>query len=459
MGSELDLLLGRRYHDGSPPYSGYPEIAQFRTLTPADQAQALERSNQATPGAPLSMWVRAPFLARPRDACAGTGIDHKQMVNVLPAMLREIGLLGARVSKHRRVEQLHLGGGEPTRFGDAQLMMLMHDIESHFGFADPARRDFSIDIDPRRVDAIRLGDLVRMGFNRIHIDVVDFDRDVLAAMHRVQSPALTENLMQAARSKGLRSVAMTLICGLPLQSPDSLSRTMDRVIECRPDRVEACRYGAPRSTEESEDRPQPDEASVSMRTLRLQQIATERLLGAGYVHIGMEQFALPDDELSIALEQGRLQINARGYSARSTLDMLGIGAASLSHIDGTYSRNVESLAEYENVLKAGLLPTRSGVVLSREDELRRYVIERVLCAREVHYGAVRRRFGVDFRDHFRSALARLAVPEQDGLVRRMPDCLRITARGRPFLRSIAHRFDAYAEKRSLDSARAAARTA
>lgn len=455
--SDRDLALSQRYSDGAPRYTGYPEIDQFKAFTAAEQAQALERSNQATPGAPLSMWVSAPFLERPRDT--GTGLDHKQMVNVLPAMLSEIRLLGPRVSKHRRVEQLHLGGGEPTRFGDAQLTMLMQHIENSFGFADPSRREFSIDIDPRRVDASRLHEFVAMGFNRIRIGVIDFDRDVLAALHRVQAPSLTENLMQAARSKGLRSIAVTLICGLPLQSPESLSLTLDRMIDCRPDRVDTCSYAAPTAAVGSEDLSPSNEAAVPLGNLRLLQIAMERLVGAGYIHIGMEHFALPDDELSIALEHGRLQINARGYSARSTLDMLGIGAGSLSHIDGVYSRNAQSLVEYESALKAGILPTQRGLVLSREDDLRRYVIERILCGREVHYSAVRHRFGVDFREHFRSALAALAVPERDGLVRRMPDCLRITARGRPFLRSLARRFDAYAEKRSTSSAREPAQTA
>lgn len=443
MDTDPALSLSRRYSDVGFRYTGYPEIDQFKPMTAADQVQAIERSNRATPTAPLSIWVRAPCVEPPVETPAGLGEGSKQMVNRLPAILREIRLLGSCVSEHRRVQQLHLGGFEPTRFGDAQLALLMREIESCLGFADASRRELSIDIDPRRVDAHRLGELVRMGFNRIHIGVIDFDRDVLAAIHRVQAPHRTQDLVQAARSHALRAVALTLNYGLPLQSPDSLSRTLDRVIECRPDQLEVCAYVPQAEAVEGAAGLSLPPRAVTDREIRLLQTATERLVAAGYIHIGMEQFALPDDELSIALEHGRLKIHARGYAAGPTLDLLGVGVAGLGHMDGVYSLNAHRLEDYETAVNAGLLPMRWGLVLSREDELRRYVIERILCAREVHYSLVRHRFGVDFREHFRLALIALAVPERDGLVRRMPDCLRVMPRGVPFLRSIARRFDAH----------------
>ena len=442
----IDPALLRRYDVPGPRYTSYPTAPNFHAFTPADHISAVQRSNAATPGAPLSLYVHAPFCANPCFYCGCTRVitrDPALIAHYLHALLREIELQGALLDRRRPVEQLHFGGGTPTYFSDEQLRTVFEQIERCFGFAAAERREFSIEIDPRTVDTARLAQLVDLGINRISLGVQDFDPVVQAAVNRLQAPELTEALVRCGRHLGLRSISFDLIYGLPRQTVDGFGQTLDRVIAAQPDRIAIYGYAHLPSMFKAQRQIRTTELPDAETRLHLLQLAINKLVAVGYVHIGMDHFARPDDELVLAQEQNRLQRNFQGYSTRAGLDLVGVGMSSISRIGGAYSQNARGLGDYQAAIEAGTLATTRGLVLTQEDQLRAAVIERILCGRDVRYAALCSRFGVDVRRHLRPALAQLEQAAGDGLVELLPDRLRITPRGRYFLRVIAMPFDAY----------------
>ena len=442
----IDPDLLRRYDLPGPRYTSYPTAPNFRAFTPANHAWVAHRSSAKMPGAPLSLYVHAPFCANPCFFCGCTRVitrDPALIVHYLHVLLREIELQGALFGRRRPIEQLHFGGGTPTYFSDEQLQVVLDQLERCFGFAPAAPREFSIEIDPRTVDAPRLARLVGMGFNRVSLGVQDFDPVVQAAVNRVQAPELTEDLVREGRSLGLRSISFDLIYGLPRQTLEGFGQTLERVITAQPDRISIYGYAHLPATFKAQRHIAAAELPDADARLELLRLAIGKLVAVGYVHIGMDHFARPGDELAQALEQRRLQRTFQGYSTRAGLDLVGVGMSSISHIDGAYSQNACGLGDYQAAIEAGNLATTRGLMLTHEDQLRAAVIERILCGRDVRYSVLSARFGIDARRHFRPALTRLAQAGRDGLVELLPDRLRITPRGRYFLRAIAMPFDAY----------------
>lgn len=441
-----DPELLRRYDVAGPRYTSYPTAPNFRAFSPTDHRGAVERANAAAPGAPLSLYVHGPFCAKPCFYCGCTRVitrDQARIARYVDALLVEIRMQGALFGGRRPVEQLHFGGGTPTHFSDEQLQCILERIDRCFGFVGPQQREFSIEIDPRTVDAPRLAQLATMGYNRISLGVQDFDPDVQAAINRVQPPALTESLVRSARTLGLRSVAFDLIYGLPRQTVEGFARSLDRVVDLAPDRIAIYGYAhLPALFKAQRQIAATDLPDPAMR-LALVHTAVERLTGAGYVHIGMDHFARPGDELAQARDQGRLQRNFQGYSTRAGLDLVGIGVSSISRLGGAYGQNARTLVDYHAAIDGGELATRRGLVMSQEDLLRAAVIERILCGGEVHYAELGARFGVDVRRHLWEPIARLESARGDGLVESLPDRLIVTPLGRYFLRTLAMPFDAY----------------
>jgi oxygen-independent coproporphyrinogen-3 oxidase len=442
----FDPELLRRYDVPGPRYTSYPTAQQFVAFTPAQHLRAVARSNAASPEAPLSIYVHVPFCASPCFYCGCTRVitrDAATAARYLEVLLREIELQAPLFGLKRPVEQLHFGGGTPTHFSDEQLQRVIEAIERGFGFVAPEQREFSIEIDPRTVDAARLARLVEMGFTRISLGVQDFDLQVQEAVNRVQPAEMTEALVKAARELGLSSVSMDLIYGLPRQTPETFAGTLDRVVACAPDRVAIYGYAHLPTVFKAQRQIQGADLPSAATRMRLLQLAVERLTAAGYVHIGMDHFAKPTDELALALAQGRLQRNFQGYSTRAGLDLLGLGVSSISRLGGAYSQNARGLDEYQAAITAGSLATARGLWMTEEDRLRATVIERILCGGELSFATLHAQFGVDALEHFGSALTRLAAAEQDGLIERLPDGLRVTPRGRFLLRALAMPFDQY----------------
>lgn len=434
--------MAARYGVAGPRYASYPRPPPLGPFTAAQHAAAVRRSNAGTPTAPIALHVHSSFGGDDDGVARMYAQDAGSAERYLEALLREIDRQGTLFERRRPVEQLHFGTRTPTRFSDDQLSTILDAIARSFGSVGATRREYSINIDPADVDSARLKALARLGFTRIHIGVEDFDPDVQDATRRVHTPLQTLALLDAARTLGLRSTSFDLMYGLPRQTAARFARTLDRVVALRPDRVAV--RGYEHLPDQLEAHRQIRAAELPGAGLRLELLlaASDALVAAGYVHLGMDHFVVPDDELALALRRNRLQRTVLGYGTRAGLEVLGLGMGGMSHIDGAFTQNARGFADYVAALAAGTLPTSRGILLTRDDRFRTAVIERILCGRDVPYGVLRVRFGMDFREYFRSALLSLGPAERDGLVERTTDRLVVTERGRFFLRALAMPFDA-----------------
>lgn len=444
---KFDAELVRRYDVNAPRYTSYPTAVQFdERFGVAEYRQAAHRSNDDPIPRPLSLYVHVPFCASPCFYCACTRVITRDPLKArlyLDRLYREIELQAELFDRDRLVEQLHFGGGTPTFLSMDDMAELMRRLDTHFNLLDDDSREYSIEIDPRTVHDEKIAQLAELGFNRISLGVQDFDRRVQEAVNRVQSVEDTLAVMEAARRVGIESINLDLIYGLPFQSPQGFGRTLDTVIRARPERLAVYSYAhLPRMFKAQR---RIDEATLpnAETKLGLLALAIEKLTAAGYIYIGMDHFALPDDELVIAQQNGVLQRNFQGYSTRPECDMIGLGMSSIGKIADSYSQNARDLHGYYAALDAGHLPVARGIALSADDRLRREIIQQVMCQGEVNFRAVAERWGVDVGRYFADALSRLGELAADGLVELEPDRLTVTPSGRLLLRVVAACFDAY----------------
>jgi oxygen-independent coproporphyrinogen-3 oxidase len=371
----------------------------------------------------------------------------------LARLVREIALVAPLFDRDREVVQLHLGGGTPNFLAAGQLGELMETFQRHFHFAPPARRDFSIEIDPRCVGASDIEALAFMGFNRASLGVQDFDRAVQEAVNRIQSVEETLAVIEACRQHGFRSVNVDLIYGLPAQTPEGFGRTLDTVVAARPDRLAIYGYAHLPQMFKAQRQIRDELLPTPEDKLGLLQLAIERLTAAGYRYIGMDHFALPEDELSVAQEQGTLHRNFMGYTTHADTDLVGVGVSAISHVGDSYSQNPRDLPGWEAAIDAGRLPTWRGMLLDADDVLRADLIQQLMCHGRIDKRALEDRHGIDFDAYFAAERARLPDLAADGLVEEDADCIRATSRGRLLLRIIAACFDRYLHEASDEPAR------
>jgi oxygen-independent coproporphyrinogen III oxidase len=436
----------RRFDVAGPRYTSYPTADRFVEAFGVDEyGQALQQRRAAGASAqPLSLYVHIPFCESLCYYCACNKIVTRQRGRAreyLGYLKREVELQAAQLGRGALVNQLHLGGGTPTFLDDSSLTELMVLLEGAFTFASDAER--SIEIDPRTVDAGRLAHLAALGFNRLSFGVQDFDPDVQKAVHRIQPAAQVFELVAQARALGFDSINVDLIYGLPLQSAASFDHTLAQVCELRPDRIALYAYAhlperfKPQRRIANEDLP---EASVKVQMLS-RSIAA--LTAAGYVYIGMDHFALPDDPLAVAKRQGRLHRNFQGYSTKPDCDLVAIGVSAIGRIGATYSQNAKTLEEYYDHLDQGRLPVVRGVALTRDDVLRRAVIMALMCQGYVDFEAMELAHLVDFRRYFAPEFAALGSLAEKGLVQLGDRAIEVTPMGWFFVRAIAMAFDRY----------------
>ena len=422
----------------------------------AEYEAAARASNTLDPK-PLSIYVHVPFCESPCFYCGCNKVitrDHGRAKPYLEHLFKEIDRQGVLFDRSRAVDQLHFGGGTPTFFSDAELESVFAKLRERFTLRDDPGREYSIEIDPRTVSVDRLATLSRLGFNRVSLGVQDFDADVQVAVNRVQSAEDTLALIAATRDPSLHidSVSVDLIYGLPKQSRASFARTLDLIINARPDRIAAYSYAhlphlfKPQRQIKVEDLISPAEK------LGLLGLTVETLTQAGYVYIGMDHFALPTDELVRAQQAGTLQRNFQGYSTRAECDLIAIGVSSISKVGDTYAQNAKTLPEYYRMIEAGSLAVQRGVALEPDDRLRRDVIQQLMCATRLEFAPIEARHGINFEEYFATELAALAPLEADDLVAREGRSLRITARGRLLMRNVAMVFDAHLKKAAAASA-------
>lgn len=453
MDTRFDAELIRRYDRPGPRYTSYPTAPQFHAGFGADEYAAAARASNAS-GRPLSLYLHVPYC---RSSCYYCGCNRIITRNrergraYLDRLLREIGMQAALYERSRPVDQLHFGGGTPTYYTPAELGEIFAALDRGFGLHGGTRRDYGIEIDPRTADPNALRALVDLGINRVSLGVQDFDPQVQLAVNRVQSVEETSRLVDEARIAGIRSINFDLIYGLPYQDTTRFAQTLETVVRLRPDRIAAYSYAHLPELFKSQAVMDPASMPSPETKLALLELTIERLSAAGYVHIGMDHFALPDDELARAQIDGSLQRNFQGYTTHGGCDLVAFGMSAIGQVGEIYAQNEKSEIPYLNAIDQGRLPIQRGLQTDADDRLRRQVIVQIMCFGRLDYASFGAAHGINFKDYFADALARLDGPERDGLVERTPDALKITPAGAMLLRIVAMAFDAYitGDKQSL----------
>jgi oxygen-independent coproporphyrinogen-3 oxidase len=439
--------LVEKYDRPGPRYTSYPTAPQFHAAFAEDDYRAAaERSNRAEIPKPLSAYVHIPFCQSLCYYCACNKIithNTERAAEYLAWLKREIGVQGALFDDSRRMTQLHLGGGTPTYLSNAQLGELMAALDDAFHFAEPEAREFSLEVDPRTVTPEQIHELRALGFNRLSFGVQDFDPDVQEAVNRIQSEGQVVELVQASRDAGFQSVSVDLIYGLPLQTVASFDATLAKIIALRPDRIAAYSYAHLPELFKAQRLIRPENMPPPERKIELLELTIQRLTEAGYVFIGMDHFALPEDELSLARENGTLQRNFQGYSTHADCDLIGLGITAIGKVGDSYSQNVKETAQYQHRLESGRLPVMRGYRLSDDDRLRRDVINALMCHGSIDFAEIESRHAIDFRDTFAHALAELEEMADDGLLAINERSLEVLPPGRLMMRNAAMAFDAY----------------
>ena len=444
---EFDPALIARYDVAGPRYTSYPTAPQFKAeFDEAALREVIRASNEEPIPRPLSLYVHVPFCMSPCFYCGCNRVitrDVTQADRYLERLYREVELIAPLFDRDRPVRQLHFGGGTPNFLDAAHMGELLESLARHFSFSHAADREYGIEIDPRFADGAYIRNLGELGFNRISVGIQDFDPLVQKAVNRIQSFEQTREVIEAARASGFRSASVDLIYGLPLQSVDGFSRTLDQVVALNPDRVAV--YGYAHLPEMFKAQRQIDATDLPDAATRLALFgrALEHLSAAGYVYIGMDHFARASDELVLAQRAGTLQRNFQGYSTHGDCDIVGLGVSAIGRIGDSYSQNARDLIGYYATLDAGRLPLMRGLQLDEDDLIRRELINELMCHGTLDKRAFGARHRLLFDEYFVRERQRLVPLIEDGLVVESPREIRVTSRGRLLLRIIAMCFDAY----------------
>lgn len=440
--TDQDLQLIEKYNRPGPRYTSYPPANHFRECV--DYAPLMSGVEQGD--APLSLYFHLPFCETLCWFCGChtiTTLDRDKATDYLDLLEKELEIFALHLGPERKAVQLHFGGGTPNFFGPEQIDRLGAMINRHFTFTEDAEK--SVELDPRRLRPEHVEAFARMGLTRASFGVQDSNPDVQKAIHRVQPQSMNIEAMATLRANGFDSINLDLIYGLPLQTSESFSVTLNEVLQLKPDRFAIFNYAhVPwmRPAQKLLERAGLPDARTKLELLKL---CIERLTAAGYVYIGMDHFALPGDELVQAQREQTLQRNFQGYSTRAGVEICGFGISSISQGAGGFRQNVKDLEAYRAWLAQGKLPVEKGYELTADDQLRADVISRLMCDLSMDYSAMSEKWAIDFEAYFAEALAQLKEPAEDGLLIWTDRGFAVTERGRLFIRNLAMCFDAYLE--------------
>ena len=443
--------LLEKYCQPGPRYTSYPTAPHFHAgFTDADWQAELEASRERRRS--LSLYTHIPFCDTLCWYCGCNMVatrDYGRATRYLELLFKEIDQVTSLVGAGRTVKQLHWGGGTPT-------FLRPDDIERLFGhllagYTLDENAEIGCEADPRELTREHVATLKRLGFNRISLGVQDLDEEVQRTVNRVQPESLIREVYGWMREAGFESINLDLMVGLPHQTVARFARTLDTVLELRPDRLAVFNYAhVPWMKRHQKLIPEAQLPDFPTR-IALQELILERLTGAGYVYIGMDHYALPGDELVVAQRAKTLYRNFQGYTTHKECDLLAFGASAISQTETVYAQNLKPLGEYRDRIQAGRLPTERGIRVSEEDRLRREAITRVMCDLEMDTAAFGQEWGIDFDGYFacRRELEGLAA---DGLLELEGGLIRVTDTGRLFLRNIAMLFDGNLKAQAADSA-------
>lgn len=447
--STITPELLSRFDVPGPRYTSYPTADRFvEAFDQADHIQALTQRQNGTFGKPsaLSLYVHIPFCESLCYYCACNKIitKHKERsAQYLTYLSKELDLHTRHLGSGQAVSQLHLGGGTPTFMSDEELRQLMAMLRAHFSFVPGG--EYSVEVDPRTVDEGRLAVLAELGFNRLSFGVQDFDSAVQKAIHRIQPAEQVFKLVQASRRLGFESVNVDLIYGLPLQTPESFERTLSQVQQLRPDRIALYAYAHLPERFKPQRRIHAEDLPAGGQKVAMLARSIDALTDAGYVYIGMDHFALPEDALAVAKRQGRLHRNFQGYSTQADCDLIALGVSSIGRMGSTYSQNAKTMEEYCDLLDQGLFPVVRGLALTRDDLIRRTVIMALMCQGHLQFEAINLAWLIDFKTVFAQELKLLQDMQEQGLVKLTDGGIQVTATGWFFVRGVAMVFDRYVQ--------------
>ncbi len=441
----FDSQLLSRFDVSGPRYTSYPTADRFvEAYTAETYISWLHRRNVGGVGKPLSLYVHIPFCNTICYYCACNKIvtkDHGRSAKYIKYLSREIAMQAAALDGTHDVVQLHWGGGTPTFLSHDEMRELMGSIRRHFNLVPNG--EYSIEVDPRKVDAETVALLAELGFNRMSVGVQDFAGEVQAAVNRIQSYGETALVINAARAQGFKSVSVDLIYGLPKQNVISFNRTLEEVIDLHPDRISLYSYAHLPALAKPQRRINDADLPSADTKLQILQLAIRRFLDAGYVYIGMDHFAKPDDELAVAQRQGRLHRNFQGYSTHADADLMAFGVSAIGKVGSSYSQNVKTLDEYYDAIDQDTLPIMRGIELTADDVLRRSIIQALMCHFELSIESIEIAHLIDFRQYFAPELEALHEMEAAGLLKVEPEWITVQPSGRLLVRAIAMVFDRY----------------
>ena len=443
----FDANLIRRYDQTGPRYTSYPTANRFKgEITEDDYRKWVTESNGDPIPRPLSLYVHIPFCDTVCFYCACNKVvtkDHSKAGVYLDYLCKEIAMQASLFDKDRVVEQLHWGGGTPTFLSEDEIRKLMTVMRWHFTLRTDDEGDYSIEIDPRSADYNKLRLLREEGFNRISLGVQDINPRVQQAVNRIQREEVTRDTADAARELGFKSINMDLMYGLPFQTMDSFDETLETVTAMHPDRIAVYNYAHLPERFKPQRRINEKDLPAADVKLDILQHTINHLTNAGYVYIGMDHFARPDDELAQAQSLNNLHRNFQGYSTHSDCDLVGMGVSAIGNVCDNYSQNVRGLDEYYEKLDANELPIDRGVELEPDDLLRREIITQLMCHFVLHIEVLERKWRFSFARHFKSEIQALEKMETDGLLTLDDKTLQVLPAGRLLVRNICMAFDRY----------------
>lgn len=438
-----DLI--KKYDKSGPRYTSYPTAIQFsENFDEKDYFEQVALSNERN--TPLSLYFHIPFCDTICYYCGCNKIVTKNRNHAQPyldAVYKELALQGELFKATRIVRQLHWGGGTPTFISHEQMTELMQQTRRHFTLLDDDSGEYSIELDPREVNSGSINLLRKLGFNRISLGVQDFNPKVQQAVNRIQSYKETRDVILAARKNRFHSISLDLIYGLPFQTVQSFSETVDKVLELEPDRLSVFNYAhLPEMFKTQRQINSNDLPSAEDKLIILHNI-TNKLIDAGYEYIGMDHFAKPTDELAIAQKERKLYRNFQGYSTNSDCDLVALGITSIGKVADSYSQNIKTIKEYTDVIESGHLPVYRGIALSQDDILRREVINQLICHFELSFKDIEKTFDIDFSDYFSEELIQIKEMESDSLLELSANKINVLPEGKLLIRNICMVFDSY----------------
>lgn len=448
--SQVDLGFLKKYDTPGPRYTSYPTAPLFsNTFTSEDYRKEILDTNGSDATSDISLYFHFPFCDTLCYFCGCTMMvtrDRNRIAEYLVYLKKEIDMVAPLLSPHRNVTQIHWGGGTPTHLTPEEILDIGEYIKAKFN-VDP-EVEMSVEIDPRELTQRHLAMLRHVGFNRMSMGVQDFDERVQKAVNRVQPEELSLQVLKWAEALDFQSINIDLIYGLPFQTVESFEKTVKKVLHFSPERIAAFNYAHVPWLKKHQQLIHPEDLPTPEQKLDILKMTIELLASHNYEYIGMDHFAKPTDELSIAQKEKTLYRNFQGYSTKSGADLYGFGMSSISHFQNIYSQNEKNLPEYYKAIDGGRFATHVGYRMTEDDHIRKHVIMRLMCDLELNIPAVEEKFDISFKEHFESSLVQLQQFVDDGLVELSPEKITIVGAGRLLLRNIAMCFDAYIETMS-----------